>query len=206
MRSRLPRQLATLLVPGLLVLMGAAPASAATDVACRAVAFPVTLGAATAPANRVRGELCSPPGSRDRTLQVAATSRAVDGVVLTGFLHSLGPAAQRFEELLYPAGDDPAFAGRPVPPGYLTTRPGAKPALFYFAPEVRDDVAERDEQTKERARPLRRRASWPSRAIAPSRCGCACRCRRWSASTTRSTRSPRRACAPSAASTPAPRG
>lgn len=86
-------------------------------------------------------------------LQVAATSRAVDGVVLTGFLHSLGPAAQRFEELLYPAGDDPALAGRPVPPGYLTTRPGAKPELFYFAPEVAGDVAERDEQTKDTGTP-----------------------------------------------------
>lgn len=55
----------------------------------------------------------------------AATYHDVDGVVLTGFLHSFGPAIGQFGSIVYPAAEDPAFADRGLPPGYLTTRPGA---------------------------------------------------------------------------------
>jgi len=82
-------------------------------------------------------------------VRVAAASRDVDGVVLTGFFHTLGPGAQRFATSLRPAGEDPAFANRPVPDGYLTRIPGARAELFQFAPTFPRDVARRDEATKD---------------------------------------------------------
>jgi pimeloyl-ACP methyl ester carboxylesterase len=59
----------------------------------------------------------------------AARYRDVDGVVITGFLHNFGPAIEQFGSIVYPAAEDPAFADRGLPPGYLTTRPGALSAF-----------------------------------------------------------------------------
>lgn len=83
-------------------------------------------------------------------LEAASRYGGVDGVVLTGFLHAFGPDAAKFEPGVYPAQGDPAFADRPVPPGYLTLRPGAAGrGLFYYEPNADADVIARDEATKE---------------------------------------------------------
>ena len=56
----------------------------------------------------------------------AATFNDVDGLILTGFLHTFAPAIGAVPAALYPARDDPRFAGRNLPVDYLTTQPGTR--------------------------------------------------------------------------------
>lgn len=63
-------------------------------------------------------------------IEEAATYKDVNAIVLTGFLHHAG-GGNLFPELIHPAAEDPAFANRPVPAGYFTTRPGLR-QLFYW--------------------------------------------------------------------------
>jgi pimeloyl-ACP methyl ester carboxylesterase len=80
----------------------------------------------------------------------AATYHDVDGVVLTGLLRTpVGPSTGRFGAALYPAGMDPAFAGRGLPPGYTTTRPGTRAEIFYVEANTDPEVIATDERTKD---------------------------------------------------------
>lgn len=73
----------------------------------------------------------------------------VDALVLTGFLHNFGPGAGDFQASLYPAQEDPRFAGQGLPEGYLTTRPGSREASVYYAESAAPDIISFDEANKD---------------------------------------------------------
>ena len=81
-------------------------------------------------------------------LNEAAHYGDVNGLILTGFLHAFGPGFAQLPAILYPAQNDPRFAGRDIPAGYLTSLPGQRPA-FYFTPAADPNVIALDELTKE---------------------------------------------------------
>lgn len=83
----------------------------------------------------------------------AATYRDVDAVLVTAMGHhlnalGLAPIAATF----VPAVLDPAFAGRALDPGYLTTMPGTRYSLHNPGPNV-TAVVSFDEATKDVAAP-----------------------------------------------------
>jgi pimeloyl-ACP methyl ester carboxylesterase len=78
----------------------------------------------------------------------ASRYRDVDGVIVTSFLHNFGPLAQRFGELIYPAADDPAFAGASLPAGYVTTRPGGRAGFFFDPVNTTPQLLAADEKLK----------------------------------------------------------
>jgi pimeloyl-ACP methyl ester carboxylesterase len=57
------------------------------------------------------------------TIRVATSyPGSLDGVIVTGLLHTPGIGADVFLTMLHPAAEDPKFAGDPsIPPGYVTT-------------------------------------------------------------------------------------
>jgi pimeloyl-ACP methyl ester carboxylesterase len=63
----------------------------------------------------------------------------VDGLILTGLLHTYAPTASVIPLLLYPAARDPQFAHRHLPPGYLTFFPGTR-AIFLYSANTDPDV------------------------------------------------------------------
>jgi pimeloyl-ACP methyl ester carboxylesterase len=63
----------------------------------------------------------------------------VDGLILTGFLHTYAPTASVAGSLFYPAALDPKFAHRHLPPGYVTSFPGTR-ALWLYSPNTDADV------------------------------------------------------------------
>ncbi|WP_433259841.1 alpha/beta hydrolase [Actinosynnema sp. CS-041913] len=80
----------------------------------------------------------------------AATYRDVDGVVLTGYSHSVSYPmfARLFIEGIRPAVLDPMLARRGTDPGYLTTMPSTR-HLFHDPGQVEPDVLAADEATKD---------------------------------------------------------
>lgn len=80
----------------------------------------------------------------------AATYGDVDGLILTGYGHKLSPsfAAQANAEQ-YPAIDDPLFAGSGLDPGYWTSVPGTRAALYYYTPTADPRVIALDEASKD---------------------------------------------------------
>ena len=78
----------------------------------------------------------------------AATYDDVDGVVATGLLHN-DDAKDELIHHFYPASEDERFAADPPPEGYLTSRPGARLACFYFRETTEDAILRFDERTKE---------------------------------------------------------
>ncbi|GAB2691536.1 alpha/beta hydrolase [Nocardia thraciensis] len=80
----------------------------------------------------------------------ASTHHDVDGVVLTGYSHSLNVAETLGVVSTYHrAVDDPAFAGRGLDPGYVVSRPGTRMQDFYGPGNVDPEVLALDERTKE---------------------------------------------------------
>ncbi len=73
----------------------------------------------------------------------------MDAAIITGALHALGPGALAAESDLYPAIDDPKFAGSGLDPGYLTSKPGTREALFYYPLTADPAVVAEDEATKD---------------------------------------------------------
>ncbi|HEV2677134.1 MAG TPA: alpha/beta hydrolase [Aliidongia sp.] len=74
----------------------------------------------------------------------------VDGVILTGVSHSINTAgSQLFAADSYSAILDPRFANSGWDPGYLTTRPHTRAALFYDAHTADPAVIAQDEATKQ---------------------------------------------------------
>jgi pimeloyl-ACP methyl ester carboxylesterase len=80
----------------------------------------------------------------------AVTYGDVDGVIITGLMHSLGPGVPDLFASIFPASLDPRFAGQTIPDGYFTTAPGTRGgSFFYHAPFFDRAVVALDEQTKE---------------------------------------------------------
>jgi pimeloyl-ACP methyl ester carboxylesterase len=81
-------------------------------------------------------------------VEESTTYHDVDALVLSGFLHSLGPGVDAVVGALYPAAFDPRFAGTISDQGYLTTQPGSR-GVFYWLPGADPAVVARDETLKE---------------------------------------------------------
>jgi pimeloyl-ACP methyl ester carboxylesterase len=64
----------------------------------------------------------------------------VDGVIFTGYLHTLAPTASVGLSLWWPTANDPRFAHRHIPPGYTTTMPGTLATIAFYAPNMDPDV------------------------------------------------------------------
>lgn len=78
----------------------------------------------------------------------AARYQDVDAVISTGTLHTVNPlVGPSARDLFYPAVLDPAWAAE-APPGYATSRPGSRAALFYHEPNADPAVIALDEQLK----------------------------------------------------------
>jgi pimeloyl-ACP methyl ester carboxylesterase len=76
----------------------------------------------------------------------------VDGVVLTGFAHAqVGFHLDDVTAAFIPANEDPRFAALNLDSDYLTTKPGTRGSLFYYAPVTDPKVVALDEATKETA-------------------------------------------------------
>ena len=78
----------------------------------------------------------------------AARYHDVDAVIVTAALHALSPNIGALEGDLYPAVDDPAFAGSALDPGYLTTLPGTRGSLFYDPQTADPGLIATDEANK----------------------------------------------------------
>jgi pimeloyl-ACP methyl ester carboxylesterase len=64
-------------------------------------------------------------------IRTAAKHGGIDGLVATGFLHTLSPA-DLFSPMLYPAAADPRFADDPtIPADYVTGRSGLHRMMLY---------------------------------------------------------------------------
>jgi pimeloyl-ACP methyl ester carboxylesterase len=79
----------------------------------------------------------------------ASEYRDISAYILTGTLHVLSPSfVPAIMDALYPAADDPKFANQPWAigdSGYVTTQPGTRPSLFFYAPNTDPKVLELDE-------------------------------------------------------------
>ncbi len=87
-------------------------------------------------------------GSYEVWLEVARY-HDVDAVIATGALHALSPDIGAIEANLYPAADDPKFAGSGLDPGYLTTVPGTRGSIFYDPATTNPGVVAADEADKD---------------------------------------------------------
>jgi pimeloyl-ACP methyl ester carboxylesterase len=80
----------------------------------------------------------------------AVTYKDVDGVLLTGYGHSLNPLPLAGLFLsFYPAAADPQLRASGYDPGYLTTRPGLRGPDFYAPATTHANVVATDEATKD---------------------------------------------------------
>jgi pimeloyl-ACP methyl ester carboxylesterase len=80
----------------------------------------------------------------------AARYDDVDALIITGALHQLNPDLPALAQAdVYSAVDDPKFADSGLDPGYLTTRPGTREALFYNPATANPAVAALDEADKD---------------------------------------------------------
>jgi pimeloyl-ACP methyl ester carboxylesterase len=80
----------------------------------------------------------------------AARYHDVDAVIVTGVLHAFSVTGLgALEADLYPAANDPKFAGSGLDSGYLTTVPGTRESLFYDPATTNPAVAAADEATKD---------------------------------------------------------
>lgn len=80
----------------------------------------------------------------------ASLHQDVDAFVLTGLLHSVKQSwLDEAVASTYPASEDPKFADSGLDSGYLTTRPGTRGSLFYYAPTADPAVVALDEELKD---------------------------------------------------------
>jgi alpha-beta hydrolase superfamily lysophospholipase len=87
-------------------------------------------------------------GSFETWAEVAAY-HDVDAVIITGALHQVNPDVGTIAaDDIYPAVDDPKFAGSGLDPGYLTSRPGTRESLFYDPATANPAVVAVDEADK----------------------------------------------------------
>jgi hypothetical protein len=83
----------------------------------------------------------------------AARYHDVDAVIVTAALHALSPDIGALQADLYPAADDPAFAGSGLDPGYLTTLPGTRGSCSTIPPPPNPAVVAADEASKDTTTP-----------------------------------------------------
>jgi pimeloyl-ACP methyl ester carboxylesterase len=89
-------------------------------------------------------------GSMDGITVAARYRDDIDALVVTGLLH--GQSAEQSAALgaqVYPATDDPKFAGSGLDPGYQTFRPGGRATLFYAPATVDPAILRMDEEAKD---------------------------------------------------------
>jgi pimeloyl-ACP methyl ester carboxylesterase len=79
----------------------------------------------------------------------AARYHDVNAVIVTGALHALSPGIAAVEGALYPAADDPKFAGSGLDSGYLTSLPGTRESIFYDPRTTNPAVVATDEANKD---------------------------------------------------------
>lgn len=85
-------------------------------------------------------------GSMAAVIAAARHPSDVDALILTGYSHRIAPG----ELLTSLASMHPAaLDGRPLDPGYLTTRPGVRGSLFHASGEVDPAMLAADEATKD---------------------------------------------------------
>ncbi len=72
----------------------------------------------------------------------------VNGLIVTGFIHYFSTNAMNLMANMHAANNDPVFAGKNVPLGYLTTVPGTRGGLFYNQDLADQDVIDYDEAHK----------------------------------------------------------
>jgi len=76
----------------------------------------------------------------------------VDGLVLADYLHQPNVAQQMsIATTIYPAENDPRFAGKGLPTGYFTTKPGTRAADFYNKSYADPAAVSQDEALKQTA-------------------------------------------------------
>lgn len=73
----------------------------------------------------------------------------VDALIATGVLHEYSPNIGALQATLYPAVDDPKFAGSGLDAGYLTTQPGTRGSSFYDPATADPNVVAADEANKD---------------------------------------------------------
>lgn len=81
----------------------------------------------------------------------ASTYHDVDGVILSGYAHNIGPGQAAIQAQVYPAALDPKFASSGLAPEYLTTLPGVRGAAFYNLSFADPAVIALDEVLKQTA-------------------------------------------------------
>jgi pimeloyl-ACP methyl ester carboxylesterase len=85
------------------------------------------------------------------TWQEAITYQDADGLIITGAVHHFSLAGQTgLSQDVYPASADPKFAGLSWAvndPGYLTTIPGTRGALFYNSADADPNVLAADDNS-----------------------------------------------------------
>ncbi|MBA2287103.1 MAG: alpha/beta hydrolase [Ktedonobacteraceae bacterium] len=88
-------------------------------------------------------------GSAISIVEASSYPGDVDGVIITGFLHTFnGEMAAILGSDTHPAQVDSQFAQGSYSAGYLTTNPGTRGALFYYQPTVDPNILATDESTK----------------------------------------------------------
>ncbi len=87
-------------------------------------------------------------GSAETWLE-AARYHDIDALIVTGALHAISPDISALQNDLYPAADDPAFAGTGLDTGYLTTQPGTRGSLYYDPATANPAVVAADEAHKD---------------------------------------------------------
>ena len=79
----------------------------------------------------------------------AAQYNDADRLVVTDLLHASGPALVNGELQVYPAEQDPQFAGKGYDPGYATSVPGTRGPVFYDTGAADPAVIAYDESHKD---------------------------------------------------------
>jgi pimeloyl-ACP methyl ester carboxylesterase len=80
---------------------------------------------------------------------LAATYKIVDGLIVTGYLHTFGLGLPAAVPNVWPAMIDPKFTSSSLDPGYVTTQPGTRGSTFYYMPSSDPAVLAFDELLKE---------------------------------------------------------
>lgn len=75
----------------------------------------------------------------------------VDGVILSGYAHNIGPGQAAIQAQVYAAALDPKFAASGLSPLYVTTLPGVRGAAFYNLSFADPAVIALDEVLKQTA-------------------------------------------------------
>jgi pimeloyl-ACP methyl ester carboxylesterase len=87
-------------------------------------------------------------------IREAAAHHDVDGLVITGLLHTPGSGSDLFLAMLHPASKDPRTKDDPtIPAGYKTTTPGSK-VLWHYGPNADEALLRLDEERLTDATPI----------------------------------------------------